>query len=98
NPRPCSQSRRTAAPAESPKSTQVLRSFQLTNFDRTSAPTTSTVFASPPAMYPCATAAAYTQLLQAADTSKAPAWRAPKRACQMQAVAGENRAGVAGRE
>ena len=67
-----------AAPAPSPKSTAVLRSFQLTMRERISTPMISTRLNIPRPMKPSAVAMAYRNPEQAADRSKAaPPGRAP---------------------
>ena len=80
---------RTTAPAPSPKSTQVVRSFQLRSRDSRSAPITSAFWIAPETIMPRAIASAVMKLVQAASTSKAPARVAPISVCTRHAVAGK---------
>jgi hypothetical protein len=86
--------RNTAAPAPSPNSTQVLRSFQLTMVESLSAPMTSTVSAVWAMMKCWPISSAKRKPEQAASMSNAAAWLAPILRCTTQAVEGKGMSGV----
>src|SRR5919106_1607775 len=79
---------RTIAPAASPKSTQVFRSFQSVMRESISTPTTSTRLAAPFLTYWSPTPIPKSEPAHAASTSNAKALRAPSLACRKTAVAG----------
>ena len=78
----------TVAPAPSPKSTQVVRSFQFSSRESVSAPITRAFSTEPATIIPRAIASAERKLVHAASTSKAPAFVAPSLVCTRHAVAG----------
>ena len=78
-----------AAPAPSPKSTHVVRSFQLRRRERVSAPITRALSIAPETIMPRAMASAEMKLVHAASTSKAPALVAPISDWTRHAVAGK---------
>src|SRR3990172_9494463 len=80
---------RTNAPAPSPNKIQVLRSFQFTNRDRVSVPTTSAFLIETLRIGWGAMLVAKMKPVQAASKSKAPALVAPISSWMMQAVAGK---------
>ena len=90
-----SEARITTAPAPSPNSTHVVRSFQSNMRDITSAPTTSAVLACPPRMYKSAVFIAYTKPPHTACMSNAALrFFIPSLSCRMQAVLGNTWSGV----
>src|SRR5205814_4355013 len=87
--------RKTAAPAPSPKSTQVFRSVQFVIDVNFSAPITSTVSCVCEVMNCCAISIPKRKPAQAAETSRQAAFFAPIFFCTKQAVAGNSMSGVA---
>ena len=79
----------TTAPAPSPNSTQVPRSFQSMMRENTSAPTTSAHFAWPERTNWSAVASPYTKPLHTACTSKAGQFFTPSFACSRHALLGK---------
>ena len=93
-PRESARCCNTAAPAPSPKSTQVLRSFQSMIEDNFSAPMISTFWYVPLSINWRPISSAYRKPVQAASRSNAAALAAPSSCCTMQAVAGKGMSGV----